>query len=68
MIIAAGSSPVLPPIEGIREEMEKGTVMTSDEILDMTEIPKKLLIVGGGVIGFEMAAYFQIRWLQGDRH
>ena len=25
----------------------------------MTEIPKKLLIVGGGVIGFEMAAYFQ---------
>ncbi len=59
VIIAAGSSPVLPPIEGIREEMEKGTVMTSDEILDMTEIPKKLLIVGGGVIGFEMAAYFQ---------
>lgn len=59
VIIAAGSSPVLPPIEGVREEMEKGTVMTSDEILDMTEIPKKLLIVGGGVIGFEMAAYFQ---------
>ena len=59
VIIAAGSSPVVPPIEGVKEEMEKGTVMTSDEILDMTEIPKKLLIVGGGVIGFEMAAYFQ---------
>ena len=53
------SSPVVPPIEGVKEELEKGTVMTSDEILDMTEIPKKLLIVGGGVIGFEMAAYFQ---------
>ena len=33
--------------------------MGRGEILDMTEIPKKLLIVGGGVIGFEMAAYFQ---------
>ena len=50
VIIAAGSSPVIPPIEGVKEELEKGTVMTSDEILDMTEIPKKLLIV---------AAYFQ---------
>lgn len=59
IIIASGSSPVLPPIDGVKEEFEKGTVMTSDEILDMTEIPKKLLIVGGGVIGFEMAAYFQ---------
>lgn len=59
VIIAAGSSPVVPPIEGVKEEFEKGTVVTSDEILDMTEIPKKLLIVGGGVIGFEMAAYFQ---------
>lgn len=59
VIIATGSSPVMPPIEGAKEEFEAGRVMTSDEILDMTEIPKKLLIVGGGVIGFEMAAYFQ---------
>lgn len=59
LIIATGSSPVMPPIEGAKEEYEKGSVMTSDEILDMTEIPEKLLIVGGGVIGFEMSAYFQ---------
>ena len=59
LILATGSSPVLPPIEGVKEGMADGTVMTSDEILDMTEIPAKLLIVGGGVIGFEMAAYFQ---------
>jgi len=59
LIIATGSSPVMPPIEGAKEEFEAGRVMTSNEILDMTEIPKKLLIVGGGVIGFEMAAYFQ---------
>lgn len=59
LILASGSSPVIPPIEGVKEGLADGTVMTSDEILDMTEIPAKLLIVGGGVIGFEMAAYFQ---------
>lgn len=59
LILATGSSPVIPPIEGVKEGMADGTVMTSDEILDMTEVPAKLLIVGGGVIGFEMAAYFQ---------
>lgn len=59
VIVATGSAPAVPPIEGVKEELERGTVMTSDEILEMTEIPAKLLIVGGGVIGFEMAAYFQ---------
>ncbi len=59
LILATGSSPVIPPIEGVKEGLTDGTVMTSDEILDMTEVPAKLLIVGGGVIGFEMAAYFQ---------
>lgn len=59
LIIATGSVPAVPPIEGVKEGREDGTVITSDELLDMTEIPKKLLIVGGGVIGFEMAAYFQ---------
>lgn len=59
LILATGSSPAVPPIEGVKEGLSDGTVMTSDEILDMKEIPKKLLIVGGGVIGFEMAAYFQ---------
>lgn len=59
MILATGSSPVVLEIEGIKEEIEKGSVVTSDEILMMDTIPKKLVIVGGGVIGFEMAAYFQ---------
>ncbi len=59
LILATGSSPAVPPIEGVKEGLADGTIMTSDEILDMTEIPAKLLIVGGGVIGFEMAAYFQ---------
>ncbi len=59
LIVATGSSPAVPPIEGVKEELAKGNVVTSDEILNMTEVPQKLVIVGGGVIGFEMAAYFQ---------
>jgi dihydrolipoamide dehydrogenase len=58
IILATGSSPFVPPIEGIKDELAKGRAVTSDEILDMEEVPEKLTIVGGGVIGFEMAAYF----------
>jgi dihydrolipoamide dehydrogenase len=59
LIVATGSAPAVPPIEGVKEELAKGTLVTSDEILDMKEVPGRLVIVGGGVIGFEMAAYFQ---------
>ena len=58
LIVAAGSVPAVPPIAGVKEGLASGEVMTSNEILDLTEVPKKLVIVGGGVIGFEMAAYF----------
>ena len=39
--------------------MASGKIMTNREILDLEEIPETLVIVGGGVIGLEMAAYFQ---------
>lgn len=58
LIIATGSAPALPPIEGVAEGMRTGRVMTSDELLSLREVPERLVIVGGGVIGFEMAAYF----------
>ena len=58
LLIAAGSVPVIPPIPGVAEGMEKGTVLTNREILDLTEVPSSLVIVGGGVIGLEMASYF----------
>ena len=57
LIIATGSSAAVPPIPGVRENL--GTfVLTNREILDLTEIPKRLTVIGGGVIGLEMAAYF----------
>jgi len=58
LIIATGSMPVVPPIPGLRENLEAGVVMTNREVLDLTEIPKELVVIGGGVIGLEMASYF----------
>ena len=54
IILCGGSKAVRIPIKGI----EHKEVMTSDEILDMTEVPERLGIIGGGVIGCELAAAF----------
>ena len=57
LIIATGSVPAVPPIPGVKENL--GTfVLTNREILDLEEIPGKLTVIGGGVIGLEMAAYY----------
>ena len=57
IILATGSSAVVPPIPGVAENL--GTfVLTNREILDLTEIPDRLTVIGGGVIGLEMAAYY----------
>ena len=58
LLIATGSAPVIPPIPGLKEGLDSGFVMTNREILDLTEIPAKLVVIGGGVIGLEMASYF----------
>ncbi len=58
LIIATGSMPVVPPIQGLKENIEAGLVLTNREILDLEVIPKTLTIIGGGVIGLEMASYF----------
>ena len=57
LIIATGSSPAVPPIPGVKENLGS-FVLTNREILDLTQIPGKLTVIGGGVIGLEMAAYY----------
>ena len=57
LIIATGSSPAVPPIPGVREHLGS-FVLTNREILDLTQLPGKLTVIGGGVIGLEMAAYY----------
>jgi dihydrolipoamide dehydrogenase len=58
LIIATGASPVVPPIPGLKEGLESGFVKTSKEMLDTKDMPKKLIIIGGGVIGVEFATIF----------
>ncbi len=59
LLIATGSVPVLPPLSGVQEGLKSGFVMTNREILDLMEVPADLVVVGGGVIGLEMASYYQ---------
>lgn len=58
LIIASGSTAAVPPIPGLKEGLEAGLVLTNREILDLKEIPEKFVVIGGGVIGLEMASYF----------
>ncbi len=54
MILATGSEPVIIPIPGADLE----GVITSRELLEIDRIPKKMAIIGGGVIGMEFAFIF----------
>lgn len=53
-IIATGSRPVLPKLFDIGSKL----VMDSSGALDLEDLPKSLLIVGGGYIGLEMATVY----------
>lgn len=53
-IIATGSKPNFFP--GM--EPDKKRIITSTEALKMTEIPKKMLVIGGGVIGLELGSVY----------
>jgi dihydrolipoamide dehydrogenase len=54
-IIATGSLPIMPQINGI----DNPAVMDSSKALDLESIPEKLLIIGAGVIGLEFACIYQ---------
>ncbi len=58
LLICTGSTAAVPPIPGLREAVDSGFAMTNREILDMKKVPEKLVVIGGGVIGLEMASYF----------
>ncbi|MEL7654719.1 MAG: dihydrolipoyl dehydrogenase [Bacillota bacterium] len=59
LLIATGAEAAMPPIEGLREQFENGFVLTNREILDLREVPERLTVIGGGVIGLEMASYYR---------
>jgi pyruvate/2-oxoglutarate dehydrogenase complex dihydrolipoamide dehydrogenase (E3) component len=54
-VVATGSTPALPPIPGIDE----GPFLTNETIFDLTEWPDRLVVIGAGPIGLEMAQAFR---------
>jgi pyruvate/2-oxoglutarate dehydrogenase complex dihydrolipoamide dehydrogenase (E3) component len=51
IVIAAGSSPVVPPIPGL----SAAECLTSDTIWEMSKLPERLVVLGGGPMGCELA-------------
>src|SRR5438067_2886538 len=54
-IIATGSYPLRPPIEGLDSER----CVDSTGLLAQTEVPRRLVVLGGGIIGCEFASIFR---------
>ncbi len=51
IIVATGSSPLVPPIEGLEEV----PYLTNETLFDLRQLPEHLVVIGGGPIGCEMA-------------
>ncbi|MCK8061305.1 MULTISPECIES: dihydrolipoyl dehydrogenase [unclassified Fusibacter] len=58
LIVATGSSPVMPSIPGLEEAVNKGYVIDSTGAIALKSLPKKLVILGGGVIAVEFATLY----------
>ena len=54
ILIATGSRPAVPPIPGI----DSKCVLDSTAVLNLTELPEKAVIIGGGYVGLEFAGFF----------
>ncbi len=52
VVLATGSDPVVPPVPGLRE---LDGIWTNREVTGMKAVPRRLLILGGGPVGAEMA-------------
>ena len=52
IVLAAGADPIVPPVPGLRE---LAGIWTNREVTGMKAVPRRLLILGGGPVGVEMA-------------
>ena len=56
LLICTGSEAAVPPFPGLKEAGD--VIVTNREILSLTERPEELVVIGGGVIGMEFAAFY----------
>ena len=56
LLICTGSEAAVPPFPGLKEAGD--VIVTNREILALTQRPESLVVIGGGVIGMEFAAFF----------
>ena len=54
-VIATGSSPAIPPIPGLADV----DFLTNETVFESPDLPRRLLVVGGGPIGLELAQAFR---------
>lgn len=54
IIVATGSSPAIPPIAGLGDV----GLLTNESLFDLDDLPRRLMVLGGGAIGCEMAQAF----------
>jgi dihydrolipoamide dehydrogenase len=52
VVVAAGADPIVPPVPGLRE---LDGIWTNREVTGMKAVPKRLVVLGGGAVGVEMA-------------
>jgi len=70
VVVATGSEPVIPPVPGLRDL--KG-IWTNREVTGMKAVPRRLLVLGGGPVGVEMAQAVrrlggEVALVEGDTH
>ena len=65
VIIATGSVPAMPPLPGTQDNP---ALVDSTGILSLPEVPARLAIIGGGVIGVEFASLYSTLGSQVTRH
>jgi pyruvate/2-oxoglutarate dehydrogenase complex dihydrolipoamide dehydrogenase (E3) component len=77
VVVATGSDPVIPPVPGLCElakgEGEAGGVWTNRGVTGMKAVPRRLVILGGGPVGAEMAQAVrrlggEVALVEGDGH
>ena len=52
VVVATGADPVIPPVPGLRE---LDGIWTNREVTGMKDVPRRLIVLGGGPVGVEMA-------------